>query len=133
MTQPLTISTHSQSIRQRRNQKLAGITPAKKPKAKVVRVVPTAILSTVTRERLLAEACHSLSCAGMSREDVRGWLDERMAAYLTDQPWWFGQMKSADSKAAKNLRRHQINNGEIEANEQPLHLKRRLPDEHPFV
>ena len=105
------------AIRKKRNQQLRSQTKA----------VPTAILSPVTRERLLAEACHSLSCAGMSRENVRVWLDERMAAYLKDQPWWFGQMRSADSKAAKNLRRHQINNGQIEANEQPLNL-RRIPD-----
>lgn len=127
MTQPFPISAHAQMIRQRRNQKLAGIaqaTPTKKPKAKVVRVVPTATLSATARERLLAEACESLSSAGMSRADVLAWFDERMAAYLKDQPWWFGQLKSADKKAAKSLRRHQIDDGQIEAGEQPLNLRR---------
>ncbi len=106
--------------RQRRNKtaKVAG------------KALPTATLSTTTRERLLAQACNSPLCEGMSREAIVAWLDERIAVYLADQPWWFGQMRSADRKAAQHLRRHQINNGQIEANEQPLHL-RRIQDEYP--
>lgn len=61
-----------------------------KKSTKPVQVRPQPRVSDETRERLYQEALAYRGCEGMAPEDVRQWVDERLEAYLSKQPFWFG-------------------------------------------
>ncbi len=67
-----------------------------KKSTKPVQVRPQPRVSDETRERLYQEALAYRGCEGMAPEDVRQWVDERLEAYLSKQPFWFGHTQKAD-------------------------------------
>lgn len=71
--------------------------PQKSPKKKFKQhPIPQPSVSKETRERLYQEALAYRGCEGMAQEDVRRWVDERLEAYLSKQPFWFGHTQKAD-------------------------------------
>lgn len=71
-------------------------TSTTKKSTKPIQVRPQPSVSKETRERLYQEALAYRGCEGMAPEDVRQWVDERLEAYLSKQPFWFGHTQKAD-------------------------------------
>jgi hypothetical protein len=60
-----------------------------------------------TRERLYQEAYIYTGCEGMPQADIRAWVDDRLAAYLAKQPWWYGHTGSADAAHCASHRQYE--------------------------
>jgi hypothetical protein len=65
---------------------------------------PTGKISTTTRERLYLEAESSPAFYGMEREDIRLYIDTKINAFLSHQPWWYGHTPGADARHHANQR-----------------------------
>ncbi len=72
---------------------------------------PTGKVSTAIRERLYLEAEASPAYYGMDRAEVRHFIDTKLDAFLSRQPWWYGGTPGADAKHRASQRAHEARQG----------------------
>lgn len=57
-------------------------------------------VSEATRQRLIAEATASPAFEGMSPEAIEDFIDDRLKAFLSSYPWWYGYLPKDKPKKA---------------------------------
>ena len=72
---------------------------------------PTGKVSTSTRERLYLEAESSPAYLGMDRAEIRQFIDTKINAFLSRQPWWYGGTPGADAKHRASQRAYEARQG----------------------
>jgi hypothetical protein len=68
----------------------------------------TATISDETRQRLHAEALAHPLFEGESPEFVHEYIEQRIATFLSRQPFWFGQVNGADARHRANQRQYHM-------------------------
>lgn len=63
-------------------------------------------VSNETRERLFQEALNYTGCIGMDHQEVRAWVDQKLAQFLERQPWWYGMTPGADARHRESQRQY---------------------------
>jgi hypothetical protein len=109
---------------------------SKRQKAKAARLVKQAhaeaskrpTVSPETRARLYDEAMNSSAFEGMSADEIKTEIDQRISIYLNKMPAWFGKTQSADARSRAAMRTYRIQRGLIAAGEQPEALRRHRED-----
>jgi hypothetical protein len=105
------------------SERRKAITKRKARAAQAQAMKSGATLSPATRQRLYDEAANSSSFEGMTPDEIKVEIDQRISRYLATMPWWFG--RTDDSRCRKAQRAYKIGRGQITPNEQPEHLRRR--------
>jgi hypothetical protein len=81
-------------------------------------------VSATTRTRLYEEAINSCAFEGMTPDEIKAEVDQRISRYLRAMPWWFCRTQSADARSRANVRAYRIQRGLIVAGEVPAGLQR---------
>lgn len=63
-------------------------------------------LPEADRQRIFAQALSSPCFEGMAEEQVRGFVEDKLRAYLEKQPWWFGHTAGADVRHQASQRQY---------------------------
>lgn len=63
-------------------------------------------VSSETRERLYQEAYAYRGCYGMDQQDIRDWVDMKLAEFLARQPFWYGMTSGADARHRESQRQY---------------------------
>jgi hypothetical protein len=91
-----------------------------------------ATISQIIRQRLYGEATNSAAFEGMTSDEIKGEVDQRLTVYLDQMPFWFGRTQVADVRSRENQRRYKIDRGLLPKGQQPEALRRHQAEKQAF-